>query len=176
MRMLATHHHVPTTPHHALLQALESIGIEPTSKVRCFCYNTAPPTAPDLPPKDAADGPVDSVVEAERLQLEAEKRAWAEAMGDKRGGATGASMLQPDGETPQDTPPVECDGMEGALHYYNQLPPHIFRSARGSASATGFAHAVRYATSLAQADAARGALLSLVILVTPGACSPPPRG
>ncbi|KAL1499441.1 hypothetical protein AB1Y20_011645 [Prymnesium parvum] len=127
-------------------KALEAVGVHASTKVRCFSFNAAPPE-------------VDQSKEA----------AWVDTIGQLRAAAVAASILLPEGETPQDTPPVESNGMEGALLYYDQLPRHRSGGANGS-SAAGFTHAVRYATALAQdaADARGGSTLSLVILITPG--------
>ena len=43
----------------------------------------------------------------------------------------------------QVAPPSTCDGMEGALHYYNQQPPAAFASASAADASVGFGRAVR---------------------------------
>ena len=119
-------------------KALESVGVGVETPVRCFCYNTMPPP-PDAQP------------------------VYAERTGDAR----------EDGEPPAAgrdrlAAPVLTVGMEGALAYYNGLPPYIFRGARGSGAAGGLAQAVEYGAALATADAADGATRTLLLLLTPG--------
>lgn len=87
--------------------------------------------------------------------------------GESPPGRRGGTLLR-GVETPEDTPPATADGMEGALHYYNSLPPSIFRGARGAGAAPGLAHAIQYATAIARQDTADGASFTLAVLLTPG--------
>lgn len=64
--------------------------------------------------------------------------------------------------------PARCEGMEAALHYYNQLPPSLFRGAKGASVASGLAQAVERASTLADEAAAEGALLTMCVLLTTG--------
>lgn len=73
-----------------------------------------------------------------------------------------------DGHASKWAEPVVCDGMEGALAYYNSLPPYIFRGVRGKGAASGLAEAVRYGSAIAAADKAGGATRTLLVLLTPG--------
>lgn len=64
--------------------------------------------------------------------------------------------------------PTLCDSMEGALHYYNQLAPSALSGDDAADAAAGFGRAVLLGATLADAAAADGALMTLLMLITPG--------
>lgn len=128
-------------------KALEVVGVCVETPVRCFCYNSMPP------PEAATPRPASST-RSETLAAEV-----------RGGSSSGVSLTAVD---EQWADPIVTIGMDGALAYYNGLPPYIFRGARGSGAAGGLAQAVEYGAALATSDVADGATRTLLLLLTPG--------
>ena len=136
-------------------KALESVGLPIDTPVRCFCYNTMPPQPGEAlgPPPDVAPSPPPRPPPPHDVSDPIDESAPSPPPGKRQ-----SKWAQP----------VVTVGMEGALSYYNSLPPYIFRGARGSGAAGGLAQAVAYGASIANQDAADGATRTLLLLLTPG--------
>ena len=78
------------------------------------------------------------------------------------------AVASPRAATAAAAQPARCQGMEAALHYYNQLPPSLFRGAKGASVASGLAQAVERASAIADEAVAEGALLTMCVLLTTG--------
>ena len=138
-------------------KALEAVGVGSETAVRCFCFNTTSyaPQAQEASPRSATASHASSPAALADV-LDATDAAPA----------SGGVVVGSRGE--RWAAPVACEGMEGALAYYNALPPYIFRGARGAGAAGGLAQAVQYGGALAQQDAADGSTCTLLLLLTPG--------
>ena len=156
--------------------------------VRCFCYNTVPPSADTVerPGSERSYGSIQHQREpsdhgsddngSDPGGREANSNCRGGGYdggggggGSGGGGGGGAARGVVDAKSGKEwAEPVLADGLEGALAYYNGLPPYIFRGARGSSASQGLAHAIEYGAALAHRDALDGAARTLLLLLTPG--------
>ena len=151
--------------------------------VRCFCYNTMPPGGdtierPGPPNHERRTGDEhESERESERerdgrspsaLEYGSRRSTLRRPFGEVAAGLAGSSGVVDETSGQQWAEPVVTDGLDGALAYYNALPPYVFRGARGAAASQGLAHAIQYGKALAQRDASAGATRTLLLLLTPG--------
>ena len=134
-------------------KAFEAVGIDIATPVRCFCYNTVPPQRSEWPAP-----PTPAATMSARHTPRPPSASTTATGGDVKTDAQGRQWAAP----------VVMDGMDGALSYYNALPPHVFRGARGSGAAGGLAQAIQYGALLAAEDAAAGATRTALLLLTPG--------